>query len=131
MGFLEVASGRLVFVNAGHPRPYRLPRPGGGAVAEIETRPDPPLGVVEGLDHADHRAVLLPGEALVAITDGLPEITDPAGDFYLDARILDDLERLRDAEPGVITTTLARNVQRFAAGAPAADDVTVLALRLL
>jgi serine phosphatase RsbU (regulator of sigma subunit) len=38
---------------------------------------------------------------------------------------------LRDAPPDEITATLADNVRTFAAGTPAADDVTVLALRRL
>ena len=57
LGFLDIASGQLSFVNAGHPRPYRL----AGSVAEIPARPGPPLGVVAGIRHADHSAVLGPG----------------------------------------------------------------------
>ena len=129
VGFLQQATGRLVFVNAGHPRPYRLS--GTAAVREIETRPDPPLGVMEGLVHKDHVVVLERGEALVVMTDGLPEMTDPAGSFYSDERIMADLDGLRTAAPDVITRTLVGKVQAFAAGMPAADDVTVLALRRL
>ena len=124
-GFLEVASGRFSFVNAGHLRPYRL----ADTAAELATKPGPPLGVVEGIRHADHAAVLGPGEALVLITDGLPEMTDAGGGFYSLERVEADLHGLRLAAPAEITAALTANVMAFAAGAPAADDVTVLAVR--
>jgi serine phosphatase RsbU (regulator of sigma subunit) len=125
LGFLDIASGQLEFVNAGHPLPYRL----GDAVTEIAARPGPPLGVMPGIRYDDHAAVLGPGEALVLMTDGLPEMTDPEGGFYTPERVEADLHGLRSAMPEVITTSLAANVLAFAAGAPAADDVTVLAVR--
>ena len=125
LGFLDIASGELRFVNAGHPRPYRL----GDAVSEIATKPGPPLGVMEGIRHADHAAVLERGEALVLITDGLPEMTDAAGAFYSLERVEADLRLLSAATPEEITAALTAKVLAFAEGVPAADDVTVLAAR--
>jgi phosphoserine phosphatase RsbU/P len=127
VGFLEIATGRLAFVNAGHVRPIRL-RPG-GAVEEVVTKPAPPLGLMEGLRHADHEITLGHDERLVLITDGLPEMTDPAGAFYTLERVIADIAALDGAAPETITETLAAKVLAFAAGEPAADDVTVLALR--
>ena len=68
-------------------------------------------------------------DALVIITDGLPEMTDPAGEFYTLERVVADLAGMADASPEMITAALASNVMAFAAGTPAADDVTVLAVR--
>lgn len=129
LGYLDIATGRFAFFNAGHPRPFRLAS--GMPPHEVVTRPGPPLGIMEGVRHADHEIVLGAGEALVLITDGIPEMTDPEGRFYTMERLLTDLTMLVDASPSAITATLAANVQTFAAGAPAADDVTVLALRRL
>jgi len=129
VGFFELATGRFSFVNAGHLRPFRLAP--GSPVSEIASRPAPPLGVREGLVHATHEAVLERNEAIVMITDGLPEMTGPGGDFYGLERIVADLTGLLDAMPEIITAALAGNVRAFAAGTQAADDVTVLALRRL
>ncbi len=65
------------------------------------------------------------------ITDGLPEMTDPKEEFYTLERVETDLRTLLTAMPSVITETLAANVLAFAAGTPAADDVTVMAVRRL
>jgi serine phosphatase RsbU (regulator of sigma subunit) len=129
LGFLHIATGRFMFFNAGHPRPFRLTP--GAAPQEIVTRPNPPLGILEDIRHADHEIDLAIGETLVLMTDGLPEMTDPADAFYTMERIVADLTALADAPPSAITTTLAANVLEFAGGKPAADDVTVLALRRL
>jgi serine phosphatase RsbU (regulator of sigma subunit) len=129
LGFLDIATGKFAFFNAGHPRPFRLMP--GSAPQEVVTRPGPPLGILEDIRHADHEIVLSIGEALVLMTDGLPEMTAPDDSFYTMARVLDDLTALADAPPSAITTTLAANVLDFAGGRPPADDVTVLALRRL
>ena len=129
VGFLDALSGRFAFANAGHPRPLLLSPERG--VEEVATKPDPPLGIVPGLRHADHEVVLASGEGLVVITDGLPEMTDPGGAFYSMKRVLADLHALRCAAPETITAALLSNAQAFADGSPAADDVTVLALRRL
>lgn len=127
VGFLEVGSGRLTFVNAGHPRPLRL-FPGQPAT-EVVTHPSPPLGLRPGLAFTSHTILLAPGEGLVIISDGLPDMLGPDGSFYSLPRVVADLDGLAAATPREITATLAANVQAFAAGTPAADDVTVLALR--
>jgi sigma-B regulation protein RsbU (phosphoserine phosphatase) len=128
-GFLDVATGRFVFFNAGHLRPFRLAQ--GIAPQEVVTRPGLPLGIMEGARHADYEIVLATGEALVLMTDGVPEMTGPDDSFYTMARVVADLTVLADAPPARITATLAANVQDFAGGTPAADDVTILALRRL
>ena len=130
VAFFDVATGRLDFVNAGHVRPFRLsPANAKPRVSEIVTRPSPPLGIVPGLAYQNHHVDLDRGEGLVVISDGLTDMTNPAGKLYEIQRILADLESLVDAAPEVITGTLAERVHRFAAGTEADDDITCLALR--
>ncbi len=128
LGFYETASGRLRFVNAGHVRPWLL---GAEGVREVREPPGLPFGVMAEARYRDYELEIRPGEALVMITDGLPEMIGPDGGFYTLARIAADLEDLKHAPPETITATLLGKVTAFAAGEPAADDVTVLALRRL
>ncbi|HEX3349364.1 MAG TPA: SpoIIE family protein phosphatase [Acetobacteraceae bacterium] len=127
VGFLDCATGRLDFVNAGHVRPFHLVP--AAAPAEVPVRCGLPPGMMEDRGYTDAAMTLGAGEALVIITDGLPEMADPDGAFYTTERIAADLAALADADPATITTTLAANARAFAAGAPAADDVTVMAVR--
>jgi sigma-B regulation protein RsbU (phosphoserine phosphatase) len=127
VGFLHIATGELAFGNAGHVRPFRLTP--GAAPMELVIKAGLPLGVLPGARHADLSMTLGKGEALVVITDGLPEMMDADGGFYTLERVEQDLTALTEAAPETITTTLAANVLAFAGGAPQADDVTVLAVR--
>ena len=128
LAFLDVATGRLAYVNAGHVRPFLLAA--GGAVTEVASKPGPPLGIITRLRHADQAIALAAGDGLVIITDGLPEMMDPAGAFYTLERVRTDLVKLGEAAPASITATLAGNVLAFATGSLPADDVTVMAIRL-
>jgi serine phosphatase RsbU (regulator of sigma subunit) len=127
VGFLNLAAGRFTFVNAGHPRPFRLGQD--GSVTEVVTVPSPPLGVAPSARHADHTLVLEHGVALVTMTDGVADMLSPCGKAYGAAQVVTDLRDLAAAAPDVITTTLAAKVRLFADTQPAADDVTILAVR--
>jgi serine phosphatase RsbU (regulator of sigma subunit) len=137
VGFFDLASGRLGFANAGHVRPYRL-RAGAGTsgrsggrsrVERLDSVPDLPLGLVPEAGFSDATIDLAPGDALVVLTDGLPETINGAGAFYSLARIVADLDELADAPPRALATALIERVHRFAGSGPQADDITVLAMR--
>jgi phosphoserine phosphatase RsbU/P len=127
-GFLDVATGELVFCNAGHPPPWHIAP--GRAPAEIPCKPGLPLGIMPDAAHADYRAVLAPGDGLVVITDGLPEMMDTAGAFYTMARVAADIFDMSGQSAREIATGLAGRVLAYAAGAAQADDVTALAVRV-
>ena len=126
-GVLDLASGRLVFVNAGHVRPLRV---GSGGVAEIGCPADLPLGIMEGVAHRSTEVVLAAGETLVVITDGLPEMLSPAEEFYTQARVNADLVELSALAPEALITQLCERVMNFAGDADRADDVTAMAVLL-
>jgi serine phosphatase RsbU (regulator of sigma subunit) len=129
IGFLDLQSGDIAFSNAGHVRPFRLPAD--GAFEELDSRPGMPLGVMEGVVHADASLHLGRGEAIVVITDGLPEMMNPEGAFYTLERVLEDLNAQRNASAEALIGHLVTQVMTFSAGADQADDVTVLAVRVL
>lgn len=106
-------------VSCGHPCPLLLR---GGRVTEVPVPSGAPLGV--GLDTEPPVAVtldLLPGDRLLALTDGVTEARDAAGRFYPLA------ERLRGHagdEPAALTDAVWRDVVRFAG--TVRDDLTLL-----
>ena len=128
LGFLDTRTGILSFANAGHLPPWHVPAT--TPPAELPCKPGPPLGIIPGARHRDYTATLAEGDALVVITDGLPEMMDPSGAFYTMPRVAADIASLAGATPARIVTELAARVLAFAAGAPQADDVTALAVRV-
>jgi hypothetical protein len=87
---LDVTSGRLRYVNAGHPAPLLLR--GGRVVKELTGGRRVPFGLdTEGMTVGVE--VLEPGDWLALYTDGITEARDAAGAWFGEARLVDFLTR--------------------------------------
>ena len=114
---------------AGHDPPFRLgPAPGGIATVTGLTR-QPPLGTMEDFPYASNPLSLSPGEGLFLFSDGVTEAEDRTESFYGRNRLAETLAPHAAATPDAVVRAVLDSVDAFAAGAPQADDVTVLALR--
>ena len=129
-GILDLASGVLEYCNAGHENPVVL-SPARGECTRLADGAGPPLCAVDGFAYASGRRQLHPGDVICVITDGVADAQDPGAARYGTARLLALLARL--ARPGVtaagVVDAVCADVEAFVAGAEAADDLTVLALR--
>jgi phosphoserine phosphatase RsbU/P len=114
-------------LNAGHPPPYLLRA--AGSVARIEAKPQAPLGVRKDTVYQISTIRLEPGDALFVCTDGVAEAMSPDHELYGESRLEADLRAARSAAPAAIIRAVKESIDRFAAGAPQADDVTMLAVR--
>jgi len=83
---VELRSGRVLVVNAGHPRPYLLR---GGRVGRVELDPDIAFGVAAGTSYRAQKLLLEPGDRLVVVTDGLLERTDAVGHLDVAAALME------------------------------------------
>jgi|OpeIllAssembly_1097287.scaffolds.fasta_scaffold03934_3 sigma-B regulation protein RsbU (phosphoserine phosphatase) len=123
-GVLDGAHGRFRYVRAGHPAPVVLPRNGppvplhGGGL---------PIGMIEQATFDDETTVLQPGDRLYFYTDGVIEALDDAEREFGYARLLAELERLRDRplRPGL--DEVADAVRDWSGGC-LRDDVSLLAV---
>jgi hypothetical protein len=76
---LELPTGELGWVNAGHPRPLLWRR--GQPITDLRCETSLPLGM--GYVPAEVAQVSLePGDAVLFLTDGVIEARSPAGDFF-------------------------------------------------
>ena len=71
-----------------------------------------------------------PGDVLFVYTDGLAEATDAQDALYGTERILDALNRNKDAEMADLIKAVQADVDTFVGDAPQFDDLTMLAFRL-
>jgi serine phosphatase RsbU (regulator of sigma subunit) len=128
-GILDLASGMLVYVNAGHDAPFLIRD--GSPPRTLALAGGPPLGTVDDFQYSIEQRQLAPGETVLAYTDGVTEAQDVKRTLYSGAR----LERLLATAPASSAKGLVDfvrdDVHRFAAGAEQADDITVLAVRWL
>ena len=118
LGRLDLTSGVLAIVNAGHVAPY-LHR--AGTTSTVTLPVDLPLGMFTDTRYRSTDLVLEPGDRLVMVTDGMLE-RESAG---LD--LVTAITRTRTLHPREATRRLTDMVVRLADGA-LADDATLLVL---
>ena len=118
LGRLDLRTGWLRLVNAGHQPPY-LAR--GGQVSTVDLPVGPPLGLFPDAEHEEAGLLLQPGDRLVFVTDGMLERN--AATLDLVAGIADT----RSLHARETTRRLADNVLA-ATGPILADDATLLVL---
>nr|WP_280668541.1 SpoIIE family protein phosphatase [Kitasatospora sp. MAP12-44] len=115
----------LSLVCAGHPLPLRLQVD--GQVSSAAT-PQPLLGVLDDLELTAEKVVLLPGEVLLCVTDGVTERREGQRMLGEDglAQVLSGCTGLT---AGAVAARVQRAVERFAPEPPS-DDMAIIALRV-
>ena len=125
---LDLQTGELACVCAGHDAPI-LKR--GHELLRLDLGEDcgPPVGACGNYPFVAARRSLEPGDLVCLFTDGVTEAQDGQR-FYGSFRLLAAVSRLAaDADPATAVAAIRDDVRRFEAGRPAADDLTLLALR--
>ena len=128
-GCLDLASGELSFVNAGHNRPYLLGAD--GSLRRVDEAAGMALGVLPDVEYRSGRLRLKRWEALFLYTDGVTEALAPDGEQFSEGRLESCLRGLAGALAARLVKASVAAVREFAATAPQSDDIAVMALRYL
>ena len=128
LGILEISTGRLTFVNAGHEEPalYRK----GGSFELYKTKHNVAVGVFPDIEYTNYDIHLGRGDKLFVYTDGVPEATDMFDKLYTTGRMLEALNKYRDGSPQEILEGINKSVKEFVGDRPQFDDLTMLGFEL-
>jgi sigma-B regulation protein RsbU (phosphoserine phosphatase) len=127
VGVLDPRDGTVEFANAGHVAPLVISRRG----VEQLTLTDMVVGLFAHAPYRNQQTKLDAGDSLVLFTDGVTEAENETEDqLGLDPIAL-LVSTMHGTHAAKILETIDRHVQTFAGHAPAADDVTMLALSRL
>jgi sigma-B regulation protein RsbU (phosphoserine phosphatase) len=122
---LDLAEGRLRYLNAGHPPPVLLRR--GKAIHTLGGGRRVPLGV-KWLDVQIGEEAFEPGDRLLLYTDGITEARDVSGELFGLDRLVELAERVSAAdEPPAVVRRLSHAVLAHQPGPPR-DDATLILL---
>jgi sigma-B regulation protein RsbU (phosphoserine phosphatase) len=121
---LASASGSLELCNAGHLPPLLL---SGGAVRPIDPT-GMPIGAFYSGRYDAVSLCLAPGDTLLLYTDGLTETRRADGQEYSGERLESVLAAGGGADPEAVVATVFDDLAGHLAGAPAGDDITVMAI---
>ncbi len=123
---LDLPTGRLTWVNAGHPPPLLLRA--GKLVKVLELKPSTPLGVPFGRSAAAiGEEDLEPGDRILLYTDGVTEARTEDGEFFDADRLAAFLEReAADGRPTPETLRRLRHAILSHQNGQLQDDATAL-----
>ncbi len=127
LGVLDVETGLLELVNAGHDAPWRLAvqQPPQQIVSASDAG-GPPLCVLDDFTYTVQRLQLAPGDRLCMVTDGITEAANEARELYGGVRMRQALTQIGTGGADAIVRELREDVARFVAGAEASDDLAIL-----
>jgi phosphoserine phosphatase RsbU/P len=124
-GILDVQTGRVDFSNAGHNLPYVVSN---GTVTALANPGGMALGVADSANLRAGHIVLSAGDRLVLYTDGVTEAMDKSEEFFSQGRLETTLQGGSAQSGKAVIERVVSEVGRFCAGAPQADDITLLVL---
>ena len=127
LGVLEIPSGRIEYINAGHTPP--LIKRGDG---DFEFLVSPADLVLAGLDdtvYHSRKTFLGGGDTLFLYTDGITDAADSEGGFYGNERLKNFLNAAAALPLNEMIHGLRADIASFAASAEQWDDITMLAIR--
>lgn len=127
MGMLDLKTGVLNYVNAGHNPP--IIRRADGSAEYLKTRPNFILAGMEGTRYKKHEITLSPGDEIFLYTDGVTEATDKDGNLYGEKRLMDailDSER----DPQKLCKTVRADIDGFVGDTEQFDDITMLCVKV-
>lgn len=130
IGVLDLETGLLTLVNAGHDSPWLI-HPD-GSMAHLDSPPDaggPPICMVDDFPYQAQQAQLAPGDALVMYTDGITEAMSAGQEIYGGERLEKALQQAGTLSAQALIERIRTDVGRHVGAAEASDDMTLLVLR--
>jgi sigma-B regulation protein RsbU (phosphoserine phosphatase) len=125
IAIVNTRTGEFRFTNAGHNPPYILRS---DEPECLDQRHGPIIGAVEGVAFREDSASLNRADTLLIFTDGVTEAMSPADELYSEARLEALLTNAKDP-PEALAGRIIDDVEKYAAEAEQADDITILAYR--
>ncbi len=127
MGCLDLKTGKLEYVSAGHNPP--LIKHGDGSFEYLPKSKTIVLAAMDGYPYRAQEMQLEPGDMIYTYTDGVTEATDSNNELYGEPRLKDALNAKSWDNMEELCKGIKKDVDAFVGEAPQFDDITMLAIR--
>ena len=127
LGILEISTGKLTAVNAGHE--YPIMKKDGG---EYEMLDDPHgfvMGVMPGMQYQEYEIWMHKGDSIYVYSDGAPDAVNAEEEQFERERLLASLNQVPGASPSELLGQVKGDIDRFVGEAAQFDDITMLCMR--
>ena len=126
MGVLEISTGKLIYVNAGHNPP--LLRRADEKFEWLKSRPGFVLAGMEGVRYRENEMEMQPGDMLFLYTDGVTEATNANQELFGEERLLETLNEQPKLPVSALLPKVKKSIDSFVGEAEQFDDITMLSL---
>ena len=126
LGILDLKTGALKFVNAGHNPPLVYHED--GEFEYLKARGGMVLAGMDGVKYKTNELCLLPGDTIFLYTDGVTEATNDKNELYGEERLLSLANKNITKTPQQLIAAVKDDVDVFVGDAPQFDDITMLAV---
>jgi serine phosphatase RsbU (regulator of sigma subunit) len=123
---LDGDTGEVTFCNAGHNPPVIVRAD--GSYEQLKGG-GPVLGILPNIEYAEYHIQLDEGDALVIYSDGVTEAANPAGEEFEIEGLAAAVIAARRESAATVIGSVNKAVVKYTAGAPPADDVTLIVAR--
>jgi sigma-B regulation protein RsbU (phosphoserine phosphatase) len=125
---IDYATGKLLFANAGHPKPLLLRRAENSItpLANASGKGQPALGLFEDPVYSTTEMSLQPGDFLMLFTDGLYEVQGQHEEMYSQERLMLDIKKLLGLPSSEMFDQLIEVVRFYALNGEFEDDVCLV-----
>lgn len=127
LGILDLKTGKLQAVNAGHEYPAIKRRD--GLYELYKDKHGFVVGGMEGIRYKDYELDLEPGDRLFLYTDGVPEATNSSEEMFGTDRMIDALNTEPEASPQRLLVNVRLAVEDFVKEAEQFDDLTMMGFK--
>ena len=126
LGMLEISTGKLAAVSAGHE--YPAIKGPDGKFALFKDKHGFPLGGFDDEEYESYEIQLEPGSKLFVYTDGVPEAMDAERNQFGTGRMIDALNSDTEGTPEQLLSDVRSAVKDFVKDAEQFDDITMLCI---
>jgi serine phosphatase RsbU (regulator of sigma subunit) len=126
-GLLDPTSGELLYINAGHEPAFVI------SSAQLKKRLEPTgpaVGMLPNMEFKIEALTLDPGDSLLLYTDGVTDAVDARGESFEMERLIEILKDAGDRTAQQILDRICNAVTEFADPESAADDFTMVVIRV-
>jgi len=126
IGILNVETGHLRYVNAGHNPPAIIHA--GGKIETFEITKDIPIGLFDSFDYEEKERTILKDDRIFMYTDGITEAENWDQELFTEERLIQSLLSARTLEPVEIVMSVARDVVIHVNDCLQSDDLTMMCI---
>ena len=124
-GILDITTGKVDYVNAGHNPPYMLTQTG---INKVDMTDGIVLGAFDDFQYKSKSFLLNPGDYFFLFTDGVTEAFNDKDELFSETRLEDFLKSRTTTSIVDVVKDTFEAVNVFSSGVPQSDDITILSL---